>query len=133
MREARRNPQLPVVLAAQLHANPLAEARAAAPDVDRHVEHAASRHAHELALRLRRQLVVETAQHAARRARMVVLHELVAGAGELVEQLLVEALHEEAALVAEHARLEHHDVGDGGGHGLHQNNLSLSSCWRYCP
>ena len=39
-----------------------------APHVDRHVEHAALRHAHELALRMRRQLVVEPAQHAARRA-----------------------------------------------------------------
>ena len=53
-----------------------------------------------------RQLVVQSAQHAARRSRMVVLHEVHFVTDGLVESATVEALQEEAALVAEHLRLE---------------------------
>ena len=51
------------------------EGRRRAPQVDGDVEHRAFDHAHELALRVL-DLVVQAAQHAAVRSRVVVLHEL---------------------------------------------------------
>ena len=64
MREAGRDPQLAMVVGAQLDADPAAEGRAAAAHVDGDVEHRALRHAHQLALRVRRHLEVQPAQHA---------------------------------------------------------------------
>ena len=72
--------------------------------VDRDVEHFAGDDAHELALRVL-DLVVEAAQHAAPRARVVVLHERRVEPGRR-ERARVPALEEEAALVAEDARLD---------------------------
>ena len=68
--------------------------------------------AHQLALRLGGQLVVQAAQDAASRPRVVVLHELDLDPGGGAERLAVVALQEEAALVAEDARLEQQYVRD---------------------
>jgi hypothetical protein len=82
VREAGRDPHLALVLGRQFAAIPLAEGRRALADIDRHVEHRAGGGAHQLALRLL-DLVMQAAQHAFRRARVVVLHELGGDAGQL--------------------------------------------------
>src|SRR5262245_10841243 len=129
-----------MVLAAEFDADPATERRAARPDIDRHVEHTALRHAHQLALRMRCALEVQPAQYASARARMVVLHERDALAGRLVEGALVVALHEEAACVAEHLRLQNqHAVYRGLGRfqrhreRLSQNTRLLTTRIRYWP
>ena len=66
MGQPSRNPQLPVVGAAQLNTDPLAVGGAARAHVDRYIEHAALRHAHQLALRMRGVLSMQSTQHATR-------------------------------------------------------------------
>src|SRR5690606_6022915 len=85
----------------------LAEGRRTAADVDGDVVDLALQHADQLALRVARPLVVQAAQHAALRARDVVLDEPGRQA-VLAEALGVPALVEEAALVAVHRRLDRH-------------------------
>jgi hypothetical protein len=120
--EALGDPELPLVLGGQHVALPLPERGRAAPQVHRHVEDLALDDANQLPL-WKRQLVVKAAQHPARRPAVVVLHE-GHGAGErLRERPLVVALEEEAAGVAEHLRLDDHDVRDPGGGDLHQNTF----------
>jgi hypothetical protein len=91
----------------------------------RDVEDAAACDPHELALGVRRQLVVQAAQHAGAAARVVVLHEGAWGGqpepGEPgVEAGLVPALHEPAAVVGEDGRLDDEDAGQRGGDEPHQ-------------
>ena len=120
MREPGRDPQLPVVLAAELDADP--RPKVGEP---RRMSTATSntrpaRHAHQLALRMRRLLPVQAAQHAARRAGVVVLHEARRGRPTgLAEAALVEALEEEAPRIAEDPRLQDEHVGDAGGSDVH--------------
>jgi hypothetical protein len=119
VREARRDPELAVVLARQLDPDPLTEGRAALAQVDRDIKHGALRAANELALRVRWQLVMQPAQHALGRARVVVLHKVHVVADGLVEDLLVVALHEEAASVPEDLGLQDEDIGDGSADDVH--------------
>src|SRR2546425_426565 len=95
-----------------------AEGRRAAPDVDRDVEDLAGDDPDDLALRLP-DLIVQAAQHAAPRARVVVLHEVRVQAGGLAERLAVVAFQKEAALVAEDFRLEDENLRDLGRDDLH--------------
>jgi hypothetical protein len=69
--------------------------------------------AHQLAHRRREVLVVEAAQDALLRARMVVLHELVSdpGFGELA---LLVCLEKEASFVAAHLRLDEDEALEPG-------------------
>jgi hypothetical protein len=120
VRETGGYPELAVVVLAQLDADPLSEGRRRTPDVDRDVEHRAPGHAHQLALCTRRELVVQAAQHAPGAAAVVVLHEIDVQTGRLREGLPVEALVEEAPGIAEHLRLEQHDVRNRQSRGLHQ-------------
>ena len=133
MRVTGRNPELRVVVAVQLQADPAAEGSAAAAHVGGDVEDAAARHPHQLALRMRRGLQMEAAQHAARRARVVVLDEGNRRADGVVERLLVEALEEEATRVAEHLRFEDEHAGQRGRGRLHQNTWLSAICSRYWP
>src|SRR3546814_10272615 len=66
MREAFGDPEMPPVFGRQQDGFPLAEGRRTAADVDGDVPDLAIEHGHVLALRLR-PLVVQAAQHAARR------------------------------------------------------------------
>src|SRR3546814_3367942 len=75
MREAFRDPEMPSVFGRQQDGFPLAEGRRTAADVDGDVPDLAIEHGHVLALRLR-PLVVQAAQHAARRRGNVALHEV---------------------------------------------------------
>ena len=65
--------QLAAVVGTQFLGNPLAEGGRATADVHRHVQHRALCDPHQLALRVRRQLVVPAAQHAGRLARQVLV------------------------------------------------------------
>src|SRR5687767_12022756 len=102
-----------------MDAGPPAERRRAPAEVDRHVEYFTHYDPHELPLRLP-DLVMQPAQHAPARARMVVLHEICLDAGLLPENALVHALEEEPALVPEHPRLDYQDFGYIGADDVHQ-------------
>src|SRR5690606_19597455 len=132
VREAGRNPQLAMIVLAQLDTGPAPETRRAAAQVNRHVEHPPAYDAHQLALGLL-QLVVQPAQHTARRARVVVLHEIDIEPGQLTEGARVPALEEKAARVAEHLGLEQQHLGQCSGGRLHQNTRSSSRRSRYWP
>lgn len=106
-----------MVLGGKHHTGPLAERGRPAPDVDGDVVHLAFEHAHELALRMR-PLVMQAAQHAARRARNVRLDEMPVDACFPVLRV-VEALVEETTGVAEHLRFDHDATGEGGFDELH--------------
>src|SRR6185369_7019621 len=110
VREARRNPQLTLVVGTEFDPGPLAKPRRGASHVDSHVKHLAARHADQFSLRLA-DLVVQAAQHGMRRARVIVLHESGRHPGRLLEGGLVEAFHEETALVAEDLGLDDEHLG----------------------
>jgi hypothetical protein len=102
--KAHRHPQLLLVLGAQLRSHPLAKRGRAAAQIHRHIEDRPHRAAHQLALGLGFQLVVEAAQHAAAGAGVVVLAEGDGLAHGLIKAALVPALKKETAVVAEHLR-----------------------------
>ena len=131
VRESRRYPQHSLVVGGQRNAGSTAEVRRASPHVDRNVVDLADHRPHELALRVL-DLVVKAAQHVASRSRVVVLHERRSDAG-IGERTLVPALVEEAAVVAEHARLDQQDLGQRQRRQLHQRTSSRSNASRYWP
>jgi hypothetical protein len=138
VRKALGDPQLAVVVGRQFDADPAAEGGRPAADVHRHVEGRPAHHAHQLALRVRRQLVVQAAQHAGPAARMVVLHERARRrqaecAQAVAEARIVPALHEPAAIVGKACRLDDHHAGQVGGQQLHRKTFSPSTCIRYWP
>ena len=104
MREADRHVQLAQVVVVDLMPFPFPEGRRVAAHVDDDVEDRAERAAHELRLADAR-LQVHPAQHAERRARVVVLHELDVDP-ELGVRAAPVALEEEPALVAKDCRLD---------------------------
>ena len=101
--EAGGDPEHELVFFGELDGGPLAEGGGAAADVDGYVEDAAAGAADDLSLRLL-ELVVQAADDALSRERVVVLHEL-GGQAEVGEDRGVEGLQEEAAVVAEDPRL----------------------------
>lgn len=131
MGEARRHPQLLVVLGAQHRPHPLAERGGTAAEIHRHIENLPQHAPHQLALGMGRQLVVQAAQHASAGEGVVVLHKR-GGADQPVEHPLVPALEEKAALVAEQARSEEQRAfqGEAGGRGERVNHASMVSSSR---
>ena len=97
VREPGRHVALPEVVGRERDANPSAERRRAAADVDGDVEDLALDDADQLALRPP-DLQMQAAQRAADRPRMVVLHER-AGDAVLAVRVGVIGLDEEAAVV----------------------------------
>ena len=89
------------------------------PQIDRHIKDLAVNGTHQLALGKGWQLVVQTTQDMAHATRVVVLHEMYVKSGRFVEGLLVEALEEEAARIAEHFRLDEQHLGNGERRGFH--------------
>ena len=75
MGKTHRHPELLVVLGAEFSGHPLAEGGRAAAQIHRHIQDRAEHAAHELALGMGRELVVQAAQHTAAGAGVVVLHE----------------------------------------------------------
>src|SRR5690606_454143 len=115
--EALRDPEVALVLRAQQYRGPAPEMRRAAADVDGYVPDLAFEHRDVLALRVG-PLVMQPAQHAAGGRRHVALHEARREAvrAQLVE---VERLEKEAAIVAEHPRLDDDATGQAGLDQLH--------------
>src|SRR5215472_2334533 len=64
VRETRRHPYLTPIVRAHYVSNVAAERRRAASDIDDDVEYRTARHAHQLSLRRRRGLIMQTAQRA---------------------------------------------------------------------
>src|SRR5471030_2748708 len=110
MRKARRHPQLPMVLLRQSHAHPLAEVRRAFTDIDGDIEYLTFNYTHELPLSVF-DLIMQPAQYAACRTRMVVLDELDARFHLFGKLTAVKALVEIAACITEHLRLDNLDFG----------------------
>ena len=98
-------------LGGELDAPPRAEARAAAAQVDNHVEHASQRDPHQLSLRVL-DLHVHAAQYPLRRSAVIILHETGIDAGVL-EFGRLPRFHEKTAAVAEHLRLNQKHIGNG--------------------
>src|SRR5690606_1475420 len=103
---AFRNPEMPAIVPGQHRGGPLTEGWRAATDVDGDVVNLAVEHADQLALRIR-PLVVQAAQHAARRGTDVGLQHLEIEPG-VGEALAIPAFEELPARVTEHLRLDDH-------------------------
>ena len=103
MRKALRDIEHLFVLVREGHAHPFAKGGAVGAAVHRDIEHLAPGHAHQLALGVVL-LEMQTPQHAPGRAALVVLHELPVDARGR-ELVFLVRLHEIAAVVAEHLRL----------------------------
>src|SRR5690606_32691520 len=111
VRKALRHPEPAAVLRAEHDCRPAAKVRRALPDVDGDVPDLAFDHRDQLPLRVG-PLVVQSAQHAPRRARDVALHE--GGNTEALQPGEPEGLVEIAALVSQYAWLEHHAARQPG-------------------
>ena len=101
MGEAFRHPELAVILGRQVYTHPLAEIRRASADIDGYVQHFTGGDAHQFALGVF-ELVMQAAQHAFLRARVVVLHKLALEPGGPFKGAGVEAFVEKTALITEH-------------------------------
>src|SRR5438552_2773135 len=117
VRETYRYPEQPVRFGTYADAFPSTEPRRAAPDIHRHIENLPGDDADELALRPA-DLVVQPAQHALLRARVIVLNEVRTDSRAL-ELPLVPAFEEESARVAEHSGLKEEHIGESCRNDLH--------------
>ncbi|MNT87875.1 hypothetical protein D3C72_2283520 [compost metagenome] len=63
---------------------------------------------------------MQAPEHALRTLAVVVLDEIYVQARQLVENVLVEALHEEPSVIAEDLGFEQHDFGDSQAGSIHQ-------------
>ena len=109
MREPRRYPQHLPVFRGQLDRDMTAERRRSTPQIHGDIEHGPGRDAHELALGTL-DLIVQTAEHAATRARVIVLHELRIDS-RVRKRAPIVAFEEKAPRVTEDSRLDQLDVG----------------------
>jgi hypothetical protein len=117
MGKAGRDEQLPVVHVVEPDTHPSAEALRVGSNVDRDVEHGAAHDGHELALT---PLVVETAQHVARRTRKVVLDESNVDT-RLAIGVQPKRLEEVTSAVGVSDGLEHQHFGKRGLVSLHRD------------
>ena len=131
MREPGRNPQHVVVLLAQLRPEPTPERRRRPAQIHSDIVDGAATDAHELALRLPH-LIVQAAQHPLRRMTVIVLHELDRDT-RVAQRAAIPRLEEVAAIVAEHARLDQHDIGNARRNEIHAAHLPGNSDARYAP
>ena len=120
MGEAGWHPELLMVGSAQADPNPVPEGGRTAAQIHRHVKDFPHHAAHQLALGLGRQLVMQAAQHALGRARMVVLHKSPRP-GKRLKGALVPALEEKAAPIAKQPGRE--QQGPLQGHAAIANQL----------
>ena len=102
--------------------------RAATTYVDRHVEHTAFHHTHQLGLRVGRLLEMEAAHHTVAGARLVVLHK--GDIRHLGEVAGVVTLEEIATGITEHTRLDNDNAFNICLYNIH---LTSSIFNRYCP
>src|SRR5262245_27721407 len=117
MREPGRDIALTEVLCGKHHADPLAEGRRTAANVNRDVEDLAVQYGDQFALR-RRFLIMEAAQNSFSRERQVVLHERRGNAGHRIAGL-APGLEKQAASVTENPGLDHENTRQPGGNHIH--------------
>jgi len=116
--ETFRYPQLAMVVGGQAHGDPLAEMRRAATDIHSDIEDFASGNADQFALGIF-QLVMQPAQHAFLRARMVVLDKLRVEAGGVLKGLGIETFVKEPALITKHLGFDDQDTRQVSGDYIH--------------
>ena len=98
-----------MVFGREQNANPLPEGRGPYPNIHCDVQHFTLHHPAQLGLRVS-ELIVQTAQHSARRARMIVLYELVLDASVL-QHISAIGFHEKATRVFVDSRPDHEHAG----------------------
>jgi hypothetical protein len=64
---------------------------------------------------------MQTAQNAARRARVIILYEIGCKPGELLKLSLIEALEEEASRIAKYLGLDDQDIRYIGTNDIHES------------
>ncbi|RMS05884.1 hypothetical protein ALP75_203295 [Pseudomonas syringae pv. actinidiae] len=128
MRKTFRNPQLTGVFSGQLDADPLPEVRRTAADVHRHIQHCADSDAHQLTLCVF-DLIMQAAQHASLRARVVVLHKLPGQASGLLKSPGVEAFIEEASFITEYLGFQNQDFRQLCGYYVHVTSPAIFNKW----
>ena len=107
MGKAARHEEHVVVFLSQFHSYVLPESGRATAYVNSHVQHTPAHTAHQLALRVRALLVMQTAHHASRRHAFVVLHE-THRTHQSVKLALRERLEEISSAVGEYTRSHLH-------------------------
>ena len=105
MREAGGDVELAKIVGSEQSGNVLTVCRAALADVHGKVEACAAQHPHELGLRVRRFLKMQTTHHPLLRTRLVILHEIVQNT-QLFEPLFVITLKKIPAVILENRRLD---------------------------
>ena len=118
--------QLPLVLVTEFYHHVAAERRRRATQVDRHIDHPSAQHADQLGLRESAFLIMQTAQYAARRLRLIILHETNFMPHMSVEITFTICLHEIAAGVCKHTRVQNPDSVDTCRYILHKRLLLWS-------
>ena len=106
MTEARRNPELLLVLGTQFHQFSLTESRRASPEIDGHIVNSSAGTADQFPLG-GVPLIVEPSEHTTGRKAFVVLYEVQVETEGLGQTFVPPRFHEIAPLVAKAARLEH--------------------------
>ena len=109
--ESPGHEELEMVLLRQLYSHVLPVGGRPLADVDGHVENGAAHASHELGLCVGRPLEMQAAHHAARRHRLVVLHEIDRRHFG-IEYTFRITLEEVSPRVVEDPRLKHHHSGD---------------------
>ena len=114
VRKTAGDKELEMVVLTEFHGNVLTKGGTALTNVYGNIEDATAGAAHEFTLRVGHSLIVQTAHHTARGARLVVLHK-INGTHEAVELLLRKGFKEIAAVVAKQSGFEDNYVGNGCG------------------
>ncbi|MOA34585.1 hypothetical protein D3C78_1559650 [compost metagenome] len=99
-----------MVFGGQSYSDPLAEMWRATADIDGNVEYFTNGDTNQFALSVF-QLVVQAAQYAFLRARMIVLDELCVQASRLFKSLGIEAFIKEASLITKDLRFDDQNTG----------------------
>lgn len=107
-----RDPELTLVFGRQIHADPLTKGGGAFANINRDIKYLANDTAHQLALSMRGQLIVQPTQHALAGFGVIVLDERHATANGLFEFLLIKAFKEKPTFIAKNLGLDNFYVGD---------------------
>ena len=118
MGKACRDPQHEVICSAKLNAHMLAIGCRTLANIYSHIQNLTLYHAYQLALRMRWQLVVQSAQYALFRTGMVILNKWSRDWQSQFFQLgmkalFVEAFHKPATFILEYLRLNDDYIGNG--------------------
>ena len=112
MCKPRWHPQHFFILGGQFHAHPLAERGRTATNIHRHIEYRARHYTHQLTLRLLN-LIMQAAQHALCRARVVVLYEVDIQTRGFMEGFTVITFEEKTTRIAKHFGFDDQYFGNG--------------------